>query len=141
LALEEFLGGSFAAVTSVLQGKIGLALSGGGFRASLYHIGVLARLAELDLLRSIEYLSCVSGGSIIGAHYYLEVRHLLESKSEETITKQDYIEIVRRLVRDFLAGVQRNIRTRVAAEWLTNLRMIFQPDYSRTLRAGELYES
>jgi len=42
---------------------------------------------------------------------------------------------------DFLAGVQRNIRTRIAAEWLTNLKMIFLPDYSRTRRAGELYES
>lgn len=71
--LREFLGNSYAAVTSVIQGKVGLALSGGGFRASLYHIGVLAKLAELDLLRHVEYLSCVSGGSIIGAHYYLEI--------------------------------------------------------------------
>ena len=139
--LKEFLGGNFAAVTSIMQGKIGLALSGGGFRASLYHIGVLARLAELDILRSIEYLSCVSGGSIIGAHYYLEVRHLLQTKTDSEITKQDYIEIVRRLAHDFLGGVQRNIRTRIAAEWLTNLKMIILPDYSRTLRAGELYES
>ena len=46
-----------------------------------------------------------------------------------------------RVARDFLAGVQRNIRTRIAAEWLTNLKMIFVPDYSRTVRAGELYES
>jgi predicted acylesterase/phospholipase RssA len=139
--LKEFLCGNFAAVTSIMQGKIGLALSGGGFRASLYHIGVLARLAELDILRSIEYLSCVSGGSIIGAHYYLEVRHLLQTKTDSEITKQDYIEIVHRLAHDFLGGVQRNIRTRIAAEWLTNLKMIFLSDYSRTLRAGELYES
>ena len=60
-----------------IRGKVGLALSGGGFRASLYHIGVLAKLAEPDLLRHVEYLSCVSGGSIIGAHFYLEVRKLL----------------------------------------------------------------
>jgi predicted acylesterase/phospholipase RssA len=26
--------------------KIGLALSGGGFRATVFHLGVLARLAE-----------------------------------------------------------------------------------------------
>ena len=47
--------------------KLGLALSGGGFRASLFHIGVLARMAELDLLRHVGVLSTVSGGSIIGA--------------------------------------------------------------------------
>ena len=139
--LKAFLGDNFAALTSVMQGKMGLALSGGGFRASLYHIGVLARLAELDLLRGIEYLSCVSGGSIIGAHYYLEVRRLLQIKTDQQITRQDYIKIVQRVAVDFLAGVQRNIRTRIAAEWLTNLKMIFLPDYSRTRRAGELYES
>ena len=45
---------------------------------------VLARLAEMDVLRSVEVLSTVSGGSIVGAHYYLEVKkrrmgHLLSS--------------------------------------------------------------
>jgi len=48
---------------------------------------------------------------------------------------------VRRVARDFLAGVERNVRTRIAAEWLTNMKMIFLPDYSRTVRAGDLYES
>ncbi len=139
--LREFLGGNYAAVTSVMQGKVGLALSGGGFRASLYHIGVLAKLAELDLLRTVEYLSCVSGGSIVGAHYYLEVRHLLQTKTDPEITREDYIDMVGRVAQDFLAGVQRNVRTRIAAEWLTNVKMVFLPGYSRTLRAGELYES
>jgi len=139
--LARFLGDAREACESVVRGKVGLALSGGGFRASLFHIGVLAKLAELDLLRHVECLSCVSGGSIIGAHYYLEVRQLLQTKADKDITQQDYINIVARVCDDFLAGVERNIRTRIAAEWLTNLRMIFQPDYSRTMRAGELYES
>ena len=138
--LKQFLGNDYA-LTSVIRGKMGLALSGGGFRASFYHIGVLAKLAELDLLRSIEYLSCVSGGSIIGAYYYLEVRKLLQSKHDDDIKRQDYIELVQRVEKQFLAGVQRNIRTRVLSEWRTSLKMIFVPDYSRTTRAGELYES
>jgi predicted acylesterase/phospholipase RssA len=138
--LLEFLGNDYA-LTSVVRGKVGLALSGGGFRASLYHIGVLAKLAELDILRSVEFLSCVSGGSIIGAHYYLEIRKLLRTKLDNDITRQDYIDLVKRIERDFLAGVQRNIRTRVLSEWRTSLKMIFVPDYSRTARAGELYES
>jgi len=139
-ALAALLGNVGPALESVVRGKLGLALSGGGFRASLYHIGVLARLAELDILRHIEFLSCVSGGSIIGAHYYLEIRRLLQDKADSEITRDDYIALVQRISEDFLRGVQRNIRTRIAAEWLTNLRMIFQPDYSRTKRAGELYE-
>ena len=129
-----------AAVRNAFDGKIGLALSGGGFRASLYHIGTLAKLAELDVLRHIEVLSCVSGGSIIGAHYYLKVRKLLHDKRDQEITKDDYIKIVEETAEEFLTGVQRNIRVRVAAEFTTNLKMIFSSKYSRTKRAGELYE-
>jgi NTE family protein len=46
---------------------IGLALSGGGFRAAAFHLGVLRRLRELGVLGQIRILSTVSGGSIIGA--------------------------------------------------------------------------
>ena len=138
--LREFLGGNFTAVTSVVAGKMGLALSGGGFRASLFHIGVLAKLAELDLLRHVECLSCVSGGSIIGAHYYLEVRKLLQDKADAAITREDYVGIVKRVQTQFLAGVEQNIRTRIAAEFWTSAKMILWPNYSRTIRAGELYE-
>jgi predicted acylesterase/phospholipase RssA len=139
-ALACLVGGNTSAVESAFSGRIGLALSGGGFRASLFHIGVLARLAELDLLRGLEVLSCVSGGSIIGAHYYLHVRKLLRTKADAAITAADYVAIVEKIADEFLAGVQRNIRTRVAAEWTTNLKMILFPNYSRTLRVGELYE-
>jgi NTE family protein len=43
---------------------IGLCLSGGGFRAMIYHVGVLVRLNELGLLRQIQEIASVSGGSI-----------------------------------------------------------------------------
>jgi hypothetical protein len=146
--LEDFLAafpdfdaqGAARALDSLEFGKVGLALSGGGFRASLFHIGVLARLAELDLLRHVEVLSCVSGGSIIGAHYYLEVRRLLQEKPDGAVTRQDYLEIVERLQREFLAGVQRNLRTRVATSLLADLKMLLLPGYTRTHRLGELYE-
>ncbi|UFS70688.1 patatin-like phospholipase family protein [Geomonas sp. RF6] len=137
--IVEFAGAE-AAAASAFTGKVGLALSGGGFRASLFHIGVLARLAELDVLRRVEVMSCVSGGSIIGASYYLELQHLLERKEDSAITREDYIEIVKRLEKEFLAGVQTNIRTRVAANLWINFRMLASPHYSRTLRVGELYE-
>lgn len=41
-----------------------LALSGGGFRATLFHIGTLIRLNELGHLAKLERISSVSGGSI-----------------------------------------------------------------------------
>ena len=47
--------------------KIGLALSGGGIRAAVFHLGVLHRLADEELLKSITQLSTVSGGSLAAA--------------------------------------------------------------------------
>ncbi len=47
--------------------KIGLALSGGGFRATLFHCGALIRLNELAMLRKIDRITSVSGGSITAA--------------------------------------------------------------------------
>ena len=45
--------------------SIGLALSGGGFRATLFHLGALWRLNEMAILSEIGQFSSVSGGSII----------------------------------------------------------------------------
>jgi len=43
---------------------IGLCLSGGGYRAMLFHVGVLWRLNELGYLPKLDRISSVSGGSI-----------------------------------------------------------------------------
>lgn len=47
--------------------KIGVALSGGGYRAIVYHAGVLTALEQMGV--RITHLSTVSSGSIIGAYY------------------------------------------------------------------------
>jgi NTE family protein len=47
-----------------LQAGVGLALSGGGFRAMLFHAGALLRMNEFGLLSKIDRISSVSGGSI-----------------------------------------------------------------------------
>ena len=138
--LRVMLGDATHALRGATIGKVGLALSGGGFRASLFHIGVLARMAELDMLRYVEVLSCVSGGSIVGAHYYLEVRRLLQEKPDSAITQADYVEVVRRLEQDYLVATQKNLRLRLFAAWWANLRSLFQPGYSRTTHLGWLFE-
>lgn len=51
--------------------KIGLALSGGGYRAAAFHIGALRALHKLGLLDKVDVISSVSGGSIIAAYYGL----------------------------------------------------------------------
>ncbi len=129
-----------ALVGSVFRGKLGIGLSGGGFRASLFHIGVLARFAELDLLRHVEVLSCVSGGSILGAYYYLKVRQLLQDKEDGRIDREDYVRLVQEMASDFLSSVQRNMRTRVVSSLWASLKMAVSSRYSRSDRLGELYE-
>ena len=47
--------------------SLAVALSGGGYRAMLFHLGALRRLNEFGLLSVMDRLSCVSGGSIAGA--------------------------------------------------------------------------
>lgn len=44
---------------------IALALSGGGIRAIVFHLGVLRHLAERGFLESVERISTVSGGSLL----------------------------------------------------------------------------
>lgn len=49
--------------------NIGLALSGGGYRAAAFHLGTLKKLKEMHILENVEVLSTISGGSIIGAYF------------------------------------------------------------------------
>ena len=51
--------------------KIGLALSGGGYRAAAYHIGTMRALHKLGILDKVDVISSISGGSIIAAYYAL----------------------------------------------------------------------
>ena len=53
--------------------KIGLAFSGGGYRAAAYHIGVLRTLHRLGILDKVDVISSVSGGSIIAAYFALHL--------------------------------------------------------------------
>ena len=46
---------------------LALALSGGGFRATLFHLGALRRLNELGVLTELDMITSVSGGSIMAA--------------------------------------------------------------------------
>jgi hypothetical protein len=44
-----------------------LCLSGGGYRAALFHLGALTRLNELGLLAELETVGAVAGGSLLAA--------------------------------------------------------------------------
>lgn len=51
--------------------RIGLALSGGGFRATLFHLGLIRFLRDAGSLSKVTHITSVSGGSIIAAHLVL----------------------------------------------------------------------
>ena len=127
-------------IESTNIGKIGLALSGGGFRASLFHIGVLLKLAELDILRHVQVVSTVSGGSIIGVYYYLYLKKMLETKENSSITKQDYIDLVLTIKEEFSKAIrENNIRMEAFSRFddltnnLANLyqKILYEPIYDK----------
>lgn len=51
---------------------IGLCLSGGGYRAMLFHLGAIWRLNEAGLLSKLSRVSSVSGGAILAARLALK---------------------------------------------------------------------
>jgi len=50
--------------------QISLAMSGGGFRATVFHLGMLGRLARENHLEEVSLLSTVSGGSLCAGLVY-----------------------------------------------------------------------
>jgi predicted acylesterase/phospholipase RssA len=62
---------------------IGLVLSGGGFRATLFHLRVVRYLAESGHLKQVSHICSVSGGSILAAHLVLNWERFVDSADEE----------------------------------------------------------
>lgn len=75
---------------------IGLCLSGGGYRAMVFHVGVLWRLNEIGMLGNIQRISSVSGGSITAGVLALAWPHLQGGPSGETFIRR-VVEPVRTL--------------------------------------------
>ena len=87
--------------------RIGLCLSGGGFRASFFHLGTIRYLEEAGIMEKVEVVSTVSGGSIIGAYYLVEMERKLRAQPNlDRLTACDQI------IQDFSAVVSKNLRMR-----------------------------
>ena len=67
--------------------KIGLALSGGGYRAAAYHIGTMRALHKLGILDEVDVISSVSGGSITATYYALNKHKGYEQFEKEFLSK------------------------------------------------------
>lgn len=75
-----------------------LCLSGGGFRAALFHLGALRRLNELGVLSRIAVISSVSGGSIVNGMLAARWSSLV---GDATNTFQNFDEMLRIPLREF----------------------------------------
>jgi NTE family protein len=62
--------------------KLGLSLSGGGYRAAAFHLGTMRKLDEMALLDKVDKMSTISGGSIAGACYSLRKGSFSEYEKE-----------------------------------------------------------
>lgn len=85
---------------------IALCLSGGGFRATAFHLGALRRLNELGVLSRVDTITSVSGGSITLAR--LAAAFPSWPASSASIPESEWDA---RLVRPLRQFMRRNLRT------------------------------
>jgi predicted acylesterase/phospholipase RssA len=90
--------------------RIGLALSGGGFRATLFHLGLIRFLRDADILRQVTHITSVSGGSIMAAHLALHWDRYTGSPEEFDKAAAHLLDFIRldvrnRIVRRFPLGL------------------------------------
>lgn len=104
---------------------IGLCLSGGGFRAALFHMGVLRYLAEAGQLRVVQGISTVSGGSIFGAFLALHWDKLAEQGYSIAAYEQHVSGPFSRILSSH------NLRNRWVARTIVSLPRLIRPAYSR----------
>lgn len=64
--------------------SIGLCLSGGGFRATFFHLGLIKLLRDLDLLDKVVGVYSVSGGSILAANLAQRWDKYLKNQDDAT---------------------------------------------------------
>ncbi len=96
---------------------IALCLSGGGYRASLFHMGVLRRLNELGILAREDFrsVSSVSGGSIVAARLAAVLAPRERGTAGGPLPEEVWNREFRDPLRDF---TRRNIRTGALAKRL-----------------------
>lgn len=114
--------------------RITLCLSGGGFRATFFHLGVIENLKHNSLLNKICDIYAVSGGSIVATHLVLNWSKYNGSNAQ-----------FRAATGELKAFGQRNIRGRVVRRWILSILFpflrLFSGIYNRTNLLEREYET
>jgi NTE family protein len=111
--------------------RIGLALSGGGVRAAVFHLGVLKRLAADGNLEKVSQISTVSGGSLVMGAIFSRSRG--QWPSSEQFLKEIYPSIRGTLVSGDLLSIK---ALGIGGIFRKNIRILF----SRANILAELLE-
>lgn len=98
--------------------KLGLALSGGGFRATLFHLGVLRYLRDVGALTHVTDVASVSGGSILAAHAVLNWDKYTGGAEEFDEAAADILRLVRFDVRNHIV---RRLPLQAPLRWIAKL--------------------
>ncbi len=81
-----------------LEPGIALCLSGGGYRAMLFHVGAIWRLNELRYLKKLDRVSSVSGGSITAGTLGLNWHKLLfDADGSAANLDEQFVQPIRKL--------------------------------------------
>src|SRR5262249_46184698 len=111
--------------------SFGLCLSGGGFRATLFHLGVMRALHKVGLLERVDAISAVSGGSIFAAAYGLAV-----ARAERAGTPFDFESFALSIVRCASRGIRNRVLLKLASP-LFLYRWAFRRETRTTLLADD----
>ena len=116
--------------------RIGLALSGGGFRACLYHLGLVRFLRDGGILPHITHITAVSGGSIFAAHLVLNWDRYTGSTEEFDKAASQLLDFVRPpsdagAVTFSAAGGPRSRLSPFSARWFSVGLQLYSPPLLR----------
>ncbi len=118
--------------------SIGLCLSGGGLRATFFHLGVICALREMGLVGKVKEIYSVSGGSILAAHL----------ASNWTVYQNGSPDELDTTVTNFVKLAKRDIRGRVVRRWILSWPLVvpglvsfdriffLRQEYSKALNIG-----
>ena len=123
---------------SAFEGIV-LALSGGGYRAAAFHLGLLKMLDRLGLREHVKGISTISGGTIIGAAY---LKALVEKTTFKTFA--DDFETFLRENNVIEKSLQKITETRtvngmaVEASLIRSAANVYSDCYFGDMRFGEI---
>jgi NTE family protein len=115
-----------------IRNGISLSLSGGGFRATLFHLGALRRLNELGVLARLKTITSVSGGSIMAAHLATVIAKAGLPKPEDNDAWEE------RVVKPIVRLTSLNFRNRLLKRflpwnWKTEIVELMSAEFEKAL--------